>query len=142
MAEKVQTILDAQQKLIEEFEYFEDWSDRYRFIIDLGRKLEAFPKEWMIDEYKVRGCQSQVWLKPDTMNGKLVFYATSDAAIVSGLISIVLKIYNYRTPQEIIATPPDFIKHIGLSEHLSQSRTNGLHSFISNIFHYAKFTNP
>ena len=96
----------------------------------------------MIDKYKVRGCQSQVWLKPDKKNERLIFFATSDAAIVSGLISIVLKIYNDRTPQEIISTPPDFIKHIGLNEHLSPSRTNGLHSFISNIFDYARLAKP
>ena len=75
MEEKLQTILQAQEELIEDFEYFEDWADRYRFIIDLGRKLKTFPKEWMIDEYKVRGCQSQVWLKPDKRDDKLIFYA-------------------------------------------------------------------
>ena len=92
----------------------------------------------MIDEYKVKGCQSQVWLKPDKENNKLIFYATSDAAIVSGLIAIVLRIYNRRTPEEIISTPPNFIEHIGLNEHLSPSRTNGLHSLISTIFEYAR----
>jgi len=138
MEEDKQTILQTQNELIQEFGYFDDWSDRYRFIIDLGRKLAEFPKEWMIDEYKVKGCQSQVWLKPDKENNKLIFYATSDAAIVSGLIAIVLRIYNRRTPEEIISTPPNFIEHIGLNEHLSPSRTNGLHSLISTIFEYAR----
>ena len=140
MIKKSNTIVQAQEELIEEFKFFDDWTDRYRFIIDLGRKLEDYPKDWMIDEYKVRGCQSQVWLKPDKVNNTLFFRATSDAAIVLGLISIVLKVYNHRTPQEIINTPPDFIKHIGLDEHLSPSRTNGLYALISVIFDYAKLT--
>ena len=112
--------------------------DRYRYIIDLGKELPPFPEEWMTDAYKVRGCQSQVWLKPDNENGRLLFRATSDAAIVSGLIAILLKIYSDRTPEEILATPPEFIEGIGLDEHLSPSRSNGLHSMIQTMFGYAK----
>lgn len=131
------SISDIQQELIEDFQFLDDWMDRYRHIIDLGRGLPPFPEEWMVDAYKVKGCQSQVWLKPETVDGRLKFHAMSDAAIVSGLIAIVLKIYSDRTPQEIIDTPPAFIEGIGLDEHLSPSRSNGLHSMIKTIFRYA-----
>lgn len=131
------SIAEVQQELIDDFQYLDDWMDRYRYIIDLGRALPPFPEEWMTDELKVRGCQSQVWLKPETKNGRLIFHAMSDAAIVTGLIAILLKIYSDRTPAEILATPPSFIEGIGLDEHLSPSRSNGLHSMIKTIFNYA-----
>lgn len=131
------SIAEVQQELIDDFQYLEDWMDRYRYIIDLGRALPPFPEDWMIDELKVKGCQSQVWLKPETKDGRLIFHAMSDAAIVTGLIAILLKIYSDRTSAEILATPPSFIEGIGLDEHLSPSRSNGLHSMIKTIFNYA-----
>lgn len=133
-----QSIEEVQQELIEEFQFLDDWMERYRYIIDLGRQLEAFPEEWMNDAYKVKGCQSQVWLKPETVDGRLKFYAASDAAIVSGLIAILLRIYSNRTAEEILATPPTFIEGIGLDEHLSPSRSNGLHSMVQTMFTHAK----
>lgn len=133
-----QSIEEVQQELIEEFQFLDDWMERYRYIIDLGRKLETFPEEWMNDVYKVKGCQSQVWLKPETVDGRLKFYAASDAAIVSGLIAILLRIYSNRTAEEILATPPTFIEGIGLDEHLSPSRSNGLHSMVQTMFAHAK----
>ena len=133
-----QSIQEVQEELVDEFQFLDDWMDRYRYIIDLGKQLPDFPEEWMTDTYKVRGCQSQVWLKPDSQDGRLVFRAASDAAIVSGLIAILLKIYSDRTPEEILATPPSFIEGIGLDEHLSPSRSNGLHSMINKIFGYAQ----
>ena len=133
-----QSITEVQQELIEEFQFLDDWMDRYKHIIDLGKKLPPFPEEWMNDIYKVRGCQSQVWLKPETDDGRLVFHAASDAAIVSGLIAILLRIYSDRTPEEILATPPTFIEGIGLDEHLSPSRSNGLHSMVQTMFNHAK----
>lgn len=132
------SIQDVQQELIEEFEFLDDWMDRYRYIIDLGRTLPPFPEEWMTDEFKVTGCQSQVWLVPERKDGRIVFHAMSDAAIVSGLIAILLRLYSNRTPDEILATPPAFIEGIGLDEHLSPSRSNGLHSMIETMFKYAK----
>jgi len=133
-----QSIEDVQQELIEEFQFLDDWMERYRYIIDLGRQLEPFPEEWMNDVYKVRGCQSQVWLKPETIDGRLKFHAASDAAIVSGLIAILLRIYSNRAADEILATPPTFIEGIGLDEHLSPSRSNGLHSMVQTMFAHAK----
>ena len=121
-----QSIADVQEELVEEFQFLDDWMDRYKHIIDLGQQLPAFPEEWMTEEFKVRGCQSQVWLVPEHKDGRIIFHATSDAAIVSGLIAILLKIYSNRTPDEITATPPSFIQGIGLDEHLSPSRSNGL----------------
>lgn len=136
------SIQDVQQELIEEFEFLDDWMDRYRYIIDLGRTLPDFPEDWMTDEFKVRGCQSQVWVVPEHKDGRIVFHATSDAAIVSGLIAIVLRIYSNRTPEEILATPPSFIEGVGLDEHLSPSRSNGLNSMIKVIFAHAGGDTP
>lgn len=133
-----QSIAEVQEELIEEFQFLDDWMDRYKHIIDLGKQLPPFPEEWMNDVYKVRGCQSQVWLKPEAVDGRLVFHAASDAAIVSGLIAILLRIYSDRTPEEILATPPTFIEGIGLDEHLSPSRSNGLHSMVQTMFSHAK----
>jgi len=132
------SIKEVQQDLIEEFEFLDDWMDRYKHIIDLGKTLPQFPEEWMTDEFKVRGCQSQVWLVPEHKDGRLTFHAASDAAIVSGLIAILLKLYSNRTPEEILATPPSFIEGIGLDEHLSPSRSNGLHAMIETMFRHAK----
>lgn len=131
------SIQEVQDELIEEFQFLDDWMDRYRYIIDLGKILPDFPEEWMTDEFKVRGCQSQVWVVPEHKDGRIIFHATSDAAIVSGLIAIVLRIYSNRTPQEILATPPSFIQGVGLDEHLSPSRSNGLNSMIKVIFTHA-----
>lgn len=131
------SIQEVQEELIEEFQFLDDWMDRYRYIIDLGKTLPDFPEEWMTDEFKVRGCQSQVWVVPEHKDGRIIFHATSDAAIVSGLIAIVLRIYSNRTPQEILDTPPSFIEGVGLDEHLSPSRSNGLNSMIKVIFTHA-----
>ena len=132
------SIAEVQNELIEEFEFLDDWMDRYKHIIDLGQQLPPFPEDWMTDEFKVRGCQSQVWLVPEYKDGQLIFHAVSDAAIVSGLIAILLKIYSNRTPQEILDTPPEFIEGIGLNDHLSPSRSNGLHAMVQTMFGHAK----
>ncbi len=132
------SIEEVQNELVEDFQFLDDWMDRYRHIIDLGKQLPPFPEEWMNDVYKVKGCQSQVWLKPEAVDGRLIFHAASDAAIVSGLIAILLKLYSDRTPDEILATPPSFINQIGLDEHLSPSRSNGLHSMIETMFNHAR----
>lgn len=132
------SIAQTQDELVEEFQFLDDWMDRYKHIIDLGRSLPNFPEDWMTDEFKVRGCQSQVWLVPEFKDGRLTFHAASDAAIVSGLIAILLKLYSNRTPREILDTPPSFIEGIGLDEHLSPSRSNGLHAMIETMFRHAK----
>lgn len=127
------SIEEAQRDVIEEFDFFDDWMDRYQHIIDLGRKLPEFPREYMTDDHKVRGCQSQVWLRATPVNGRLRLQATSDAAIVSGLIAILLRVYDNRAPREIVETEPGFIGAIGLDEHLSPTRNNGLHAMLKAI---------
>lgn len=128
-----ETIDEAQQALIEEFGFFDDWMQRYEYLIDLGRQLAPLDAEFLKDEFKLRGCQSQVWLIARHEDDKLVFEANSDAAIVSGLIAVVLRIYSNRTAQEIIDTGPDFIAAIGLDDHLSPTRKNGLGAMLQTI---------
>ena len=126
-------IAAAQAELIEEFRFFDNWMDRYQYIIEMGRKLPPFPEAWRTDEYKLRGCQSQVWLRTQPKDGRLDFQAISDSAIVSGLIAILMRVYNGRPAEEILATPPDFIGAIGLDQHLSPTRSNGLNAMIQAI---------
>ena len=106
-------VQDAQSALIEEFQFFDDWMDRYQYIIDLGRRLPAFPENAKIDHNKIKGCQSQVWFTAEMTNGRLHFQAISDAAIVSGLIAVLLRIYNDREPQDIVASPTEFVAALG-----------------------------
>ena len=130
-------IQSAQRELIEDFALFDDWMDRYQYIIDLGRRLPEFPDSARTDENKIRGCQSQVWFTAEMRGGRLHFEATSDAAIVSGLIAILLRVYSDREPQDILDTPPDFIAALGLEQHLSPTRSNGLDSMIRAIRRFA-----
>jgi cysteine desulfuration protein SufE len=127
----------AQQELIEEFQFLEDWMDRYQYIIDLGRRLPEFPAEAMIDENKIRGCQSQVWFLADLQDERLHFQAVSDAAIVSGLIAVLLRIYSDRKPQDILDTPADFVSALNLEQHLSPTRSNGLAAMLQAIHRFA-----
>ncbi|NYS60792.1 SufE family protein [Vreelandella salicampi] len=128
----------AQQELIEEFEMFDNWMDRYQYIIDMGKALPDFPDEWKTDEYKIQGCQSNVWVRHEQQGDQLIFSATSDAAIVSGLIAVLLRIYNERTAEEITATEPHFLGDLGLDKHLSPTRSNGLHAMLERIYRVAK----
>lgn len=109
----------AQQELVEEFEMFDNWMDRYQYLIDMGKQLPDFPEERRTEEFKIQGCQSNVWMCHEETDGKLVFKATSDAAIVSGLIAVLLRIYSERPPAEINQTEPHFLKDLGLDKHLS-----------------------
>ena len=127
------SIAEEQEELISEFAFFDDWMDRYQYLIDLGRKLPELPGEFKRDEFKLKGCQSQVWLVGERHGDRLVFRAISDAAIVSGLIAVILRIYSNRTADEILATEPDFIREIGLEEHLSPTRKNGLGAMLTKI---------
>ncbi len=124
---------EEQEELIGEFAFFDDWMERYQYLIDLGRKLPAFPDEFRRDEFKLKGCQSQVWLVGEKRDGRLVFHAISDAAIVSGIIAVLLRVYSDRTPEEIVATEPDFVAAIGLDAHLSPTRKNGLGAMLTAI---------
>ena len=122
-----------QQSISEEFEIFDTWMEKYEYIIDLGKKLETFPSDQMIDENKVHGCQSSVWFVTSVEDGLFRCKATSDSAIVSGLIALLLRIYDNQKPLEIIETEPKFISMIGLNEHLSPTRNNGLNLMIARI---------
>ncbi len=123
----------AQQEIVDEFDLFDDWTDRYRYIIDLGRELDQLPEDARPDGALIRGCQSRVWLTSGKEGGALTFKVATDAAIVAGLIALVLRVYNARTPGEILGTSPWFIEKIGLSEHLSPTRSNGLHAMLGQI---------
>ena len=134
MTSEVQT---AQREIIEEFALFDDWMDRYQYLIDLGRRLPEFPEELKTDEHRIRGCQSQVWFVAEEKDGRLEFRAISDAAIVSGLIALLLRLYSGRYPQDILDTPPDFVAALKLDRHLSPTRSNGLSSMLQAIRGFA-----
>ena len=130
-------VQQAQEELIEEFQFFDDWMDRYQYIIDLGRRLPEFPEAEKTDANKIKGCQSQVWFLASMQEGRLHFQAISDAAIVSGLIAVLLRIYSDRKPQDILDTPADFVSSLKLEQHLSPTRSNGLAAMLEAIHRYA-----
>jgi cysteine desulfuration protein SufE len=123
----------VQQEIAEEFSFFGDWSERYQYLIDLGRKLPPFPEEWRIEANRLHGCQSMVWVVSEGDAERLVFHAISDSSIVSGLIALTLRVYSGRSAAEILATEPRFIEAIGLGKHLSVTRANGLAALIAKI---------
>ena len=127
----------AQQEIVDEFSMFEDWMDRYQYLIDLGRRLPPFPDELRTEENRIRGCQSQVWFVPEKKDGRLYFQAISDAAIVSGLIAVPLRLYSGRDPRDILDTPPDFVEALQLQSHLSPTRSNGLSAMLDAIRKFA-----
>jgi cysteine desulfuration protein SufE len=110
----------------EDLALFDDWEDRYRYIIELGRKLPPFPDAWADDAHRVPGCQSRVWMEAVLRDGRMYYAGLSDAAIVSGLVAMLLRVYSGRTPAEIAATDPGFLKELGLLEALSTNRGNGI----------------
>ena len=124
-----------QKELIEEFQLFDNWMDRYQHIIDLGKRLPEFPEEWKIEENRIHGCQSQVWfkIKKDDNYDRLSFQAISDSAIVSGLVAILIRVYSDQLLEDIVASSLDFISEIGLDQHLSPTRSNGLDLMIKAI---------
>ena len=128
----------AETAIAEEFAYFGDWTERYQYLIDLGRKLPPFPEALKTDAHKVTGCQSQVWLAASGDAKRLEFQATSDSAIVSGLIALLLRVYSGRPASEILATEPKFIETIGLAKHLSPTRSNGLAAMLAAIRQHAR----
>ena len=127
----------AQAEVIEEFAFFDDWMDRYQYLIDLGRRLPPLPEHELVEANKIKGCQSQVWFVAEQHDERLRFRAISDAAIVSGLIALLLRIYSGRRPQEILDTPPDFVSALALEQHLSPTRSNGLASMLKAIRSFA-----
>jgi cysteine desulfuration protein SufE len=132
-----QSISETEKEIVEEFALFDSWDDKYEYIIDLGKRLPALDPKYKTDENRVRGCQSSVWLTANYKDGKLFFDADSDAMIVKGLISMLIRVLSGRTPDEIITSKMDFIRDIGMTTHLAQTRSNGLLSMVKQMKHYA-----
>ena len=130
-------ILEVQQQIIDEFRALGDWTERYKHIIRQGRNLDPLDEEYKVEENLVRGCQSQVWLHTRFEDGKVIFEADSDAAITKGLVALMVRFYSDQEPETIINTSPDFIKKIGMEEHLSPTRSNGLASMVKQMKIYA-----
>jgi len=127
----------AQDEIVDEFSFFGDWSERYQYLIDLGRRLPAFPAEWQTEEHRLHGCQSQVWIVPGGDADRLEFKAVSDSSIVSGLIALALRVYSGRPASEILATVPRYVEGAGLKAHLSATRSNGLAALLDKIRQFA-----
>jgi cysteine desulfuration protein SufE len=127
------TAADAIAAIGEELGLFDDWMERYEFIIGMGRKLPPFPDDWANDSHRVPGCQSRVWMEAVLRDGTLYFAGKSDAAIVSGLVALLLRVYSGRSPEEILATDPVFLKDLGLLEALSTNRGNGIAAMARKI---------
>jgi len=131
------TTTEVQDEIVDDFSLFEDWAERYRYVIELGQKLAPLREEYKIDAYKVKGCQSQVWIVPEFKDGVVNLTADSDAPTVKGLIALLMRLYSGRTPAEIAATEPDFIDRTGLAENLSMLRVNGMRASAKQIKKYA-----
>jgi len=127
------TIKEIQEEIIEDFDLFEDWMQRYEFIIEMGKSLPGISETNKTDDNLIKGCQSKVWLHADYKDGKLIFSADSDAILTKAIIALLLKVFNDRTPDQILDAEPYFIDEIGLKEHLSPTRANGLLSMIKQI---------
>lgn len=131
------SIQQTEQEIIDEFALFDSWDDKYEYIIDLGKKLAVLDDEYKIDTNKVKGCQSTVWLAAFYKNGIITFKADSDAVIVKGLISMLIRVLSEHTPDEILGAKLDFIQKIGMTSHLAQTRSNGLLSMVRQMKNYA-----
>ena len=131
------SVLEVQNHVVELFNQYSDWEDRYKKMIELGKELPELSAEQKTDKNLVKGCQSKVWLVAQLKDGKVELRADSDAMIVRGLVAILLQVYSGVTPADILATKPDFIEKLGFKNNLSASRTNGLHSMIKQIQYYA-----
>jgi cysteine desulfuration protein SufE len=131
------TIQETEQQIINEFSLFEDWMDRYNYIIELGKSLPMIDDKYKTDQYLISGCQSKVWLYADIREGKVIFSADSDAIITKGIVNLLIRVLSNQTPQEILDAPLAYIDAIGLKEHLSPTRSNGLVSMIKQMKMYA-----
>lgn len=130
-------IQEVQQQIIDEFQALSDWTERYKHIIKQGRTLDPLDDKHKVEENLVRGCQSQVWLHTHLKGDKVIFEADSDAAITKGLVALMVRFYSNQTPDDIIANDPQFIKKIGMEQHLSPTRSNGLASMVKQMKIYA-----
>jgi cysteine desulfuration protein SufE len=127
------TINQIQDEIIEEFALFDDWTDKYEYIIDIGKKLPPLSPKYKTEENKIKGCQSQVWLHADVKDGKLQFEGDSDAVIVKGLIGLLIRVLSDQKPEDIARANLHFIDNIGMSSHLAQTRSNGLASMVKQM---------
>lgn len=130
-------IKDIQDEIIEEFAFFDDWTQRYEHMIALGKSLPIIDEANKIDDYLIKGCQSKVWVFPEFKDGKIVFTADSDAIITKGIVALLLRVFSNQTPEAILKADTTFIDEIGLKEHLSPTRANGLVSMIKQLKMYA-----
>ena len=133
----METIEAAQEEIVEEFSMFEDWMQRYEYMIELGKSLPLIDPQFKTDDYIIKGCQSKVWVHTDMEDDKLVFTADSDAIITKGIIAILIRVFSHQHPDAILEAGTEFIDKIGLKEHLSPTRANGLVSMIKQIKMYA-----
>lgn len=133
----MKTITEIENEIVEEFALFDSWDDKYEYIIDLGKKLPPLEDQYKLDENRVRGCQSTVWLVADYKNGKVHFKAESDSVIVKGLISMLIRVLSGQTPDDIINARLEFIQKIGMTTHLAQTRSNGLLSMVKQMKNFA-----
>jgi cysteine desulfuration protein SufE len=127
------TINEIQDEIIDEFSMFDDWTDKYEYIIDIGKKLKPLPDVYKTEENKIKGCQSQVWLHPHIENDKVIFEGDSDAVIVKGLIGLLIRTLSGQRPEDIANSNLYFIDKIGMSQHLAQTRSNGLASMVKQM---------
>ena len=127
------TLIEAENAIIEEFSMYEEWLDKYEYLIELGKSLQDYPEEAKTDDRLIKGCQSRVWLDYKLEDGKVIFNADSDAIITKGIISLLIGLYSGRTPQEILSSDFSVVEKIGLKENLSPTRANGLVSMIAKI---------
>jgi cysteine desulfuration protein SufE len=131
------TIAEIENEIVDEFSFFPDWTDKYEYIIELGKKLNGYPEDKRTDSFKVKGCQSSVWLVTDEDGGNIFFRADSDSTIVKGLIALLIRTLSGKSPDEIINAKLEFIDKIGLKQHLAQTRANGLSAMIKQMKMYA-----
>jgi cysteine desulfuration protein SufE len=127
------SILEIEQEIVEEFALFDTWDDKYEYIIDMGKKLKPLDDIYKKEETKIKGCQSTVWMVSEYKDGKVYFKAESDAVIVKGLVSMLIRVLSGHTPEEIIHAKLDFIDQIGMKQHLAQTRSNGLLSMVKQM---------
>ena len=133
----METISEAQKEIVQEFSMFDDWMQRYEYMIELGKSLPMIDSQYKNEDYIIKGCQSKVWVHADLEDNKLVFTADSDAIITKGIIAILIRVFSHQHPDAILEANTDFIDKIGLKEHLSPTRSNGLVSMIKQLKMYA-----
>ena len=131
------SILEKQNRIVEEFSAFEDWMDRYNLLIEKGRSCPVLPDSEKNESLLIKGCQSRVWITAELKDGKMYFEADSDAVITKGIASLLIEVFSGETPQDVVAAPTDFLEKIGLKEHLSPTRSNGLTAMLKQIKLYA-----